>query len=141
MTPQEALQKTLAGEHAAVYLYGVIGGRVSSSSAAELWQRVSDAYTLHRGRRDQLMAMVRATKADPVEAEVSYELPSAASTPAQLQRAALSVEQRCAAVYADMVGSTSGANRQWALDALEDSAVRLLGFGGEPEPFPGVGEL
>jgi len=141
VTPQEALQKTLAGEHAAVYLYGVIGGRVSSSSSAELWQRVRDAYNLHRGRRDQLMAMVRAAGADPVPAEVSYELPNPASTSAQLRRVAREVEQRCAAVYADMVGSTSGANRQWALDALEDTSVRMLDLGADPEPFPGVEEL
>jgi hypothetical protein len=76
-----------------------------------------------------------------VAAAVSYELPNAATTAAQLRQAALEVEQRCAALYADMVGNTSQANRQWALEALEDTAVRLLGFGGEPEPFPGIGEL
>lgn len=141
MTPREALQRALAGEHAAVYLYGVVGGRVSVSTHAELWQRVRDAYNLHRGRRDQLVSMVRTAGAEPVAAEVSYELPNPAMTPAQLERVALEVEQRCAAVYADTVGNTSGANRQWALDALEDAAVRLLGFGGEPEPFPGLGEL
>ncbi|HEX5769970.1 MAG TPA: ferritin-like domain-containing protein [Nocardioidaceae bacterium] len=141
MTPREALQLALAGEHAAVYLYGVVGGRVSVSTHAELWQRVRDAYNLHRGRRDQLVSMVRTAGAEPVAAEVSYELPNPAMTPAQLERVALEVEQRCAAVYADTVGSTAGANRQWALDALEDAAVRLLGFGGEAEPFPGLGEL
>ncbi|HEY0773038.1 MAG TPA: ferritin-like domain-containing protein [Nocardioidaceae bacterium] len=141
MTPREALQRALAGEHAAVYLYGVVGGRVSVSTHAELWQRVRDAYNLHRGRRDQLVSMVRTAGAEPVAAEVSYELPNPAMTPAQLERVALEVEQRCAAVYADTVGNTAGANRQWALDALEDAAVRLLGFGGEPEPFPGLGEL
>lgn len=141
MTPIEALQATLAAEHAAVYLYGVVGGRVSISTQAELWQAVRDSYTVHRGRRDQLVAMVRAAGAEPVAAEVSYALPNEATTPAQLERTALTVEERCAAVYADMVGSTSGANRQWALDALQDAAVRLLGFGGEPEPFPGIGEL
>ncbi|HLN79138.1 MAG TPA: ferritin-like domain-containing protein [Nocardioidaceae bacterium] len=141
MTPLQALQHTLAGEHAAVYVYGVIGARVSVSQQPDLWQRVGEAYDLHRDRRDNLTAMVRAAGADPVAAEVSYELPNEARTPGQLQQAALETEQRCAAVYADMVGSTSGANRQWALDALEDASVRLLGFGGQAEPFPGVGEL
>jgi hypothetical protein len=141
MTPQEAVQKTLAAEHAAVYLYGVIGARVSASGQPELWRRVREAYTQHRGRRDQLVAMLRAVDADPVAAEVSYDLPKPARTPRQLERAALHVEERCAAVYADMVGNTAHANRQWALDALEDAAVRLLGFGGTMEPFPGIGEL
>lgn len=141
MTPQQALQRTLAGEHAAVYLLGVVGGRLSASAHPELWHRVGDAYPLHRGRRDQLVSMVRATGADPEPAAVSYELPNPALTPLQLRHVALAVEQRCAAVYADLVGSTWGANRQWALDAFEDAAVRQLGFGGEPEPFPGLGEL
>lgn len=141
MTPEDALQRTLAGEHAAVHLYGVVGGRVSASSHPALWQRVRDAYVLHRSRRDQLVSMTRAAGATPVAAEVGYDLPNPARTPAQLEQVALEVEQRCAAIYADMVGSTASANRQWALDALEDAAVRLLSFGGEPEPFPGLEEL
>jgi hypothetical protein len=141
VTPGEALQRTLAGEHAAVHLYGVVGARLSATAQPQLWQRVRDAYAVHRAQRDQLVSMVRASGAEPAAAEVSYELPNRARTPVQLQHAALEVEQRCAAVYADMVGSTAGANRQWALDALVDAAVRLLGFGGEPEPFPGVAEL
>jgi hypothetical protein len=141
MTPLEAVQATLAGEHAAVYAYGVVGGRVSTSAQATLAARVQDAYVLHRERRDQLTAMVRAAGEEPVAAEVSYELPNPAVTPSQLRRVALELEQRSAAVYADMVGSTFGANRQWALDALEDASVRMLGFGADPEPFPGVGEL
>ncbi len=141
MKPVEALQRTLAGEHAAVYVYGVVGARVSASEQPDLWQRARYAYTLHRDRRDHLLAMVKAAGAEPVAAAVSYALPNEARTPAQLEGVALETEQRCAAVYADMVGSTSGANRQWALEALEDAAVRLLGFGGRAEPFPGVGEL
>jgi hypothetical protein len=141
MTPQDAVQKTLAAEHAAVYLFGVIGARVSASAQAQLSQRVREAYTVHRGRRDQLVAMLRAVDADPVAAEVAYDLPTPARTLSQLERAALLVEERCAAVYADMVSHTARANRQWALDSLEDAAVRLLGFGGDAEPFPGIGEL
>lgn len=141
MTPQEALQLALAGEHAAVYVYGVAGGRVSVSSQPALWQRVQEAYTLHRTRRDRLTTMVRQGGGAPVAAEVSYDLPNPAMTPPQLEQVGLEIERRCAAVYADVVGSTSGANRQWALDALEDAAVRQLGFGGAPEPFPGLEEL
>lgn len=141
MTPLQALQTTLAGEHAAVYVYGVLGGRVSASAEQGLWQLVEEAYTVHLERRDQLMGVVRDAGAEPVAAEVSYRLPTPAETTAQLRRAALETERRCAAVYADMVGSTSRAHRQWALQALDDTAVRELKFGGDPEAFPGVGEL
>ena len=37
MTPLQAMQRTLAGEHAAVYVYGVVGGRVSASPASPGW--------------------------------------------------------------------------------------------------------
>lgn len=141
MTPLEALQSALAGEHAAVYVYGAIGGRVSATTDPDLANKVHVAYTTHRGRRDQLIAIVHAAGGTPVAAEVSYQLPNAATTPAQLAGAALETEQRCTDVYADLVGSTSRANRQFAIEALTDSAVRQLGLGGGTEAFPGVPEL
>lgn len=141
MKPLEAMRAALAGEHAAVYVYGVIGGRVSLSTQPTLWNKVRAAYTTHRGRRDQLIAMVRAADGEPVVAEISYDIPNPTRTPAQLTRASLDLELRCSAVYADMVGSTWGANRQWAIDALNDAAVRQLGFGGVAQVFPGISEL
>lgn len=141
MTPLEALQRTLAGEHAAVYVYGVLGGRVSSSEDPGLASRLVSAYTTHRGRRDQLTAMIRAAHGKPVAAEVSYELPNAARTAGQLEAAALVTERRCAEVYAAAVGSTARGDRRWAIRALTDTALRQLTFGGRPEPFPGVRKL
>jgi hypothetical protein len=141
MTPLAALQRALAGEHAALYVYGVLGGRVRSSSEPALATRIVSAYAVHRGRRDQLTGMVRAAKGDPVAAEASYELPTPARTAPQLTAAARLVEQRCAAVYAETVANTSQADRQWAIGALLDAAVRELTFGARPEPFPGVEEL
>lgn len=141
MTPLEALQSTLAGEHAAVYVYGVLGGRVSTSAEPALSAALRAAHDVHRVRRDQVTAMVRATGEDPVAAAVSYELPNPADTARRCRRAAALLEERCAGVYAAMVGSTARANRQWAIDALTDAAVRGLGFGVEPDPWPGAPEL
>ena len=141
MTPEEALQTMLAGEHAAVYVYGVLGGRLSESAEPDLATAIRAAYDLHRGRRDQVIAMVRAADAEPVEAEVSYEVPTPAQTAEQCRRAAAEIEARCAEVYAAAVGSTARANRQWAIDALTDAAVRGLTFGTTPSAFPGVPEL
>ena len=141
MTPLEALQATLAGEHAAIYVYGVIGGRLSASAEPVLASRVQACYVTHRSRRDQLISMVRAAGAEPVAAYVSYQLPTPAGTTRELAAAARRTEQRCARVYADMVGSTSRANRQFAIDALTDAAVRQLGFGGPAQSFPGIAEL
>ncbi|MFP5252858.1 MAG: ferritin-like domain-containing protein [Actinomycetes bacterium] len=141
MTPLEALQTALAGEHAAVYAYGVLGGRVSASAEPVLSAALRAAHDVHRVRRDQLTAMVRAAGEDPVAAAVSYELPNRADTARRCRRAAGALEQRCAGVYAAVVGSTARANRQWAIDALTDAAVRGLAFGVEPTPWPGAPEL
>jgi len=141
MTPLESLQQALAGEHAAVYVYGVLGARVSQSKEPTLAAQLTAAYTVHRGRRDQLVALVRTAHGDPVPAALSYRLPNDAGTTDQLRDAALVTEHRCSAVYAQLVGSTSGTDRQWALRALDDSAVRELSFGGRPTPYPGVPEL
>jgi Domain of unknown function (DUF4439) len=136
-----ALQSTLAAEHAAVYLYAALGARVSASVDPQLAARLRSAYGQHRGRRDQLTAMVQQAHARPVAAAVSYRLPNPSRTSRQLTAGALQVETRCEAVYADMVAGTSGVSRQWAIEALSESAVRALGFGGGPVPFPGVPEL
>jgi hypothetical protein len=141
MTPLEALQTTLAGEHAALYVYGVLGGRTSTSAEPVLAAALRAAYDVHRGRRDQLVAMIRDDGAEPVAAEVSYDLPNPADTPRRCRRAAAEIEQRCTELYAQAVGHTARASRQWAIVAMADAAVRQLTFGADPDPWPGVPEL
>ena len=137
MTPVEAQQAALAGEHAAVYLFGVLGAQASQSRQPALYARLLDAFHVHRRRRDQLSVAIAAAGAEPVAAEVSYDLP-ALGTPAELNDAALQVERRIARTYGQLVESTAGAERRWALVALDDSAVRQLEFRGTPEMFPGT---
>ena len=141
MTPIDALQAALAGEHAAVHLYGVLGGRVSVSSAPTAAAAIGSAYAMHRARRDQLRAMVQELGGEPVAAEVGYELSGPADTTGQIVREARGIEERCAEVYAQAVGATIRTQRQWAIDALGDAAVRSLTFDGEPRAFPGLPEL
>lgn len=125
-----ALQSALAAEHAAVYAYGVIGGVLGAASAA-----ANAAYAVHRGRRDQLIAMIGG---DAVAAEPVYDLPFEVSGPARARRLAVDVERRCADVYAGVVGRTAAADRVYAARALTDCAVRGLAWGAEPEAFPGL---
>jgi hypothetical protein len=138
MTPLEAEQATLAGEHAAIYLFGVLGAQASQSRQPALYARLLDAFHTHRKRRDQLTTTIAAAGADPVPAEVSYDLPAAMATAAELNDAALQVERRIARTYGQLIESTAGAERRWALVALDDSAVRQLEFRGTPEMFPGT---
>ena len=125
-----ALQSMLAAEHAAVYAYGVVGGILGATSS-----EAAAAYAAHRGRRDQLTAMIGqgAVPAEPV-----YALPFEVSRPPQARRLAVRVEQRCAAAYAASVAQTTGKRRLYAARALTDCAVRGLAWGAEPEAFPGL---
>ena len=138
MTPLEAQQATLAAEHAAVYLFGVFGAQASQSRQPELYARLLDAFRVHRRRRDQLTAAIAVTGATPVASEVTYDVPARMATAAELNDAALQVERRIARTYGQLVESTAGAERRWALVALDDSAVRQLEFRGTPEMFPGT---
>lgn len=138
MKPLAALQATLAGEHAAVWIYGVLGAQASHSRQPSLYDDLSTAYALHRQRRDQLEVTISRLDADPVAAHVSYELPNPVRTAGQLRAAALQVEQRLADIYGQLVQSTTHAQRRWAIQALDDCAVRQLGFGGTPVDLPGM---
>jgi hypothetical protein len=136
----QALQDTLAGEHAAVWVYGVLGGQASRSRNPRLYDEVDRAYRTHRGRRDQLVRMVTDLGGNPVASEVGYALPNGAGTPAQVEAAALVTERRCASTYAALVARTT-TRRRWAIEALTDAAVRQLRLRGSPETLPGAGDL
>ncbi len=140
-TTLEALQTTLAGEHAAVWTYATLGGQTSQSAQATLFDRITRAYTVHRSRRDQLITMVRDLGVVPAASAAAYELLNDASTPVKVTHAALDLEQRCAGLYADLVASTVDQQRRWAITALTDAAVRGLGYRGSPEIFPGLAEF
>lgn len=129
-----ALQAALAGEHAALYAYGVVGAR-SSGSDADL---AAAAYVRHRARRDALVAMLTEAGERPAAPEVAYDLPFATDGRAPLRRLAALVEGRCAALYAALV-QHSPAGRAFAARGLVDCATTQLGWGGPPEPFPGLG--
>ena len=64
MSITDALQAALAGEHACVYGYGLVGAHAGTreESAARA------AYDAHRARRDLVTDQVRARGADPVAA-------------------------------------------------------------------------
>lgn len=138
MKPVEALQEALAGEHAALYVYGVLGARTSQSANPRLFTAIEEGFRLHRRQRDALTRRIARRGETPVAAEVSYQVPGRALRPADMERAALQVERRLAVVYGQLVGSTTGSDRRWALAALDECAVRQLTFRGTPEMFPGM---
>ncbi|WP_028645823.1 ferritin-like domain-containing protein [Nocardioides sp. URHA0020] len=135
-----ALQTALAGEHAAVFVLGALAGRASLSGDPELLATVSEGYVDHRLRRDQLTAAIRDLGAEPVAADASYVVPAGLDRPGRIARVARATEQACAETYSWLVANTVDDLRQWAIRALNETAVRVLTLRGTPEIFPGAGE-
>lgn len=140
-TATQALQAALAAEHAAVYVYGVLGGRTSRTDSSGLAADLRRAYDAHRARRDQLQSLIADAGAAPVAADPAYAAPAGTDSPDGVRRAALELERSCAETYAWVVSQTDGAVRARAVNALKDGAVRGLTFRGTPETFPGIREL
>jgi hypothetical protein len=140
MSEVDVLQQVLANEHAAVYVYGVLGARTSQSATPDLYLVLRAAHDVHRGRRDELTGQVAHEGVTPVAAATAYEVPAGLETADGVTSAALELERACADVYAAAVASTTADRRSWAVGALNDAAVRELGLRGTPEMFPGAGE-
>lgn len=138
MTPEGALQAVLAGEHAAIYVYGVLGAQASQSRQPRLYDDLTQSYLVHRKRRDHLTAVIVALHGDPVASEPAYQLPNPASTAAQLVSAARTVEQRMATLYGQLVENSVEEQRRWAISALDECARRVLLFHASPTDFPGL---
>jgi uncharacterized protein DUF4439 len=138
MTPVQALQKALAAEHAAVHLYGLLGGQSSKSRQPNLFARLERAYEEHRASRDRLTVLVTAKGEEPVAAKVDYAVPGPTSTPAQIQAVARTLERRITRTYGELVANTAGQDRRWAIGALDESALREVSFGVKPTDFPGL---
>ena len=134
----DGLQRTLAAEHAAVFVLAALGGRASSLPAPALHAALATAYDVHLRRRDELRQMVGAAGDDPVAAKPAYRLPSPLTSATQIRTEALRVERACVTTYAALVAVTAGAERRWAVDALVATAVAESAFGGAPEPLPGL---
>jgi hypothetical protein len=142
-TDLDAVQRTLAAEHAAIFVLAALGGRASTLSAPALRTALDTAYAVHLQRRDRLRTLVTASGGDPVAAEPAYRLPGAVTGPAvgaaEIEAEALKVERACATTYAALVAASAGAARRWAVDALVATAVGEAMFGGGPEALPGLG--
>ncbi|GAA2517316.1 ferritin-like domain-containing protein [Streptomyces gobitricini] len=132
----EAAQAALAAEHAAVYGYGVVGGRIGDGRAAE----ATAAYAAHRARRDALARAVRDLGGRPAASAAAYALPFPVPDAAAAVRLAAELEDRVAGVYSDLVRSAEGPLRREAASALREAAVRAVRWRGSGVAFPGLVE-
>ncbi len=135
MSLLDALQATLAGEHAAVYGYGIVGAQVTS--VADL-RAARAGYDAHRARRAALVSLVSSHGGQPVAADPAYDVGGPVTTPAQAKALAGRIEGAAAGPYADLVAAADGPLRTTAAGWLRDAAVRGAGWIGTAEAFPGL---
>lgn len=145
------LESLLAGEHAAVYGYGMAGAvLVGFSPPAPLISAVRSGYDALRESRDQLTEAITAAGGSPPPALPAYALPVPLSDASAVVRFLAGVEDRLCATAATAVGQVGAAglaaHRLLAADVLAAAAVRgarlrMLG-GAAPAkavtPLPGL---
>lgn len=131
-----AVQAALGAEHAAVYGFGVVGGRIGEDRRDE----ARTAYDAHRARRDALQRSVRDLGGEPEPSAAAYALPFAVPDSAAAVRLATELEERIAGVYSDLVRAAIGARRGHAAEALREAAVRAARWRGGSVTFPGLAE-
>lgn len=137
MTRTDALQAVLAGEHAAVYAFGVVGARLHGSSDEG---DARAAYARHLARRDRVTESLLADGATPVSPAAAYALGGPVTTSGAARALAATVELGLCGPYADLVAATVADERATAADWCGDAAVRSIGWGGTPVAFPGLAE-
>lgn len=133
-TVVRALQSALAGEHAAIYGYGIVGSHLRGAARA----RAQAAYDVHRARRDQLQQLIVERRATPVAASAAYRLPRPVQTAADATLLATELEERLAAVWVDAVADLRDELRELAARVVQDVAMRAAAWRGGSVPFPGL---
>jgi hypothetical protein len=140
--PVDALQSALAAEHAAIWVYGVVGAFVSDALDSQLNQ----AATAHQARRDATERVLIDAGAPPVPPEPGYLTPEPVTDAASALRLAITAETDAAAAWRSVVERSPAdpGLRGAALDALTGAAVRATHWrataGTKPAtvPFPGA---
>ena len=133
------LPVALAAEHAAIYAYGPIGVRLDG----DLAEAAREAEEAHRQRRDALVVWLAQRQIEAPPPQPAYELPFPVTDEADALRLAILVEERVAAAWRAALEPAGRPERETALAALVDAAVRATRWraaaGIEPAtvPFPG----
>ena len=132
----EAVQAALAAEHAAVYGYGVVGGRIGEARRARPGPRTTP--TGPGGTR--WPAPCGTWAASRWRRPPAYALPFPVPDSAAAVRLAAELEERVAGVYSDLVRASEGGGGGTAAEALREAAVRAVRWRGGSVAFPGLAE-
>jgi hypothetical protein len=114
------LADALAGEHAAIYGYGVLGAHLTGSAL----DAARAAEAAHRTRRDTLFVQLTGADQPAPAAAPAYTLPFAVTDQATAITLATQIEERTGTVWRAALPDVTGDRRGFALDALTDCALR-----------------
>jgi len=129
-----AVNRLLAGQHAAVFVYPVIIARAAKNRTAlarSLWQT-------HLEERNTLTAALIAAGVTPVPADPAYAIGTPPATAAATAALAARVEGALAALAADVIADAATTDRDLGADQLVRAARAGAGWTGKPAPFPGL---
>ncbi|MDH6122431.1 ferritin-like domain-containing protein [Kitasatospora sp. GAS204B] len=130
-----ALQAALAGEHTAVYAFGVVGARIPVGPQRD---DARACYAVHQARRDAWQRMLAGAGATPVAAAPGYQLPFAVPDATAAAKLAGTIEARLTAVYADLVAAGSGSLRLAGATALRECGLQAYHWGVDVGALPGM---
>ncbi|WBB89172.1 ferritin-like domain-containing protein [Verrucosispora sp. WMMC514] len=135
----EALADALTAEYAAIWAYGPVGVRLSGAER----KAAAEAEAAHRARRDALVVQLSTDGGSVPPDRPGYALPFPVTDRASALRLAVQVEERTAAFWRAALPVSTGADRDRALAALVEYAVRATrwrrsaGIVPLTVPFPG----
>ena len=124
----ESWQTWLAVEHEAVWLYGLIGGRIDdlTDAARVAWNR-------HRDTRDWLTVSIRSAGGEPDGPHLGYR-EAAVDSIADARRAAQTIEAKVEIAALACISDT--ACRSDIVAALRAAARSAASWGARPTAFP-----
>jgi hypothetical protein len=138
MSAANALVAALKAEYAAVYLYGLIGGRASRGGKPAEIARINAMYAAHRTRRDQLIALLAARKVAVPAPAVAYTPPVDPTAASTRTACARQIEVRSESIYVQLVAATAGTERAFAINALSSVSTAAAALGQPASAFPGL---
>ena len=133
MTEVDAWQATLEQEHAAVYGYGLVGGKLGPDSVP-----ARTGLELHRARRDRCVQELIALSQTPVASEPAYRPVTRIGNADDAKALAASIEQNCSAQYIELAAQADIETREFGTQWLRISAVQQTQWSNIIPALPGL---
>ena len=128
-----ALTAALAGEYAAVWAYGLVGGRVDDEGVPAAMA----ALAWHRAARDRLRQRMEWFGMAPPPPAAAYQTPTV-TTGKEATALAQQVELALVPRYADLAAAESGDLRAAAVTDGQTCAARAVSWGAPSQAQPGI---